>query len=56
MFLAQCWKLKTSSRPFLSSKSFKQFQNNIALAYIYQLTKFGELISCGSEDISKKEP
>ena len=36
-----------------SSKSFKIFQKNIALACIYQLTKFGGLMSCGSKDIFK---
>ena len=39
-----------------SSKSFKRFQKNIALAYDYQLTKFGGLISCGSKDIFKNAP
>ena len=38
------------------SKSFKRFQKNIALAYIYQLTKFGGLMSCGSKDILKIHP
>ena len=31
----------------------KRFHKNIALFYIYQLTKFGWLISCGLKDISK---
>ena len=39
-----------------SSKSFKRFQKNIPLAYIYQLTKFGGLMSCGSKDIFKTAP
>ena len=30
-----------------SSKSFKRFQKNIALACIHHLTKFGGLMSCG---------
>ena len=36
-----------------SSKLFQRFLKNIALAYICQLTKFGELMSCGSKDIFK---
>ena len=39
-----------------SSKSFKTFQKNIALAYIYQLTKFGDLMSRVSKDILKNAP
>ena len=116
MFLAQCWRLETSPRPFYDfnkmtilgdltvfnswhlpylivpyslfqknevleswhnwllsnwskllnsegpetypqpSKLFKRFQKNIAHAYIYQMTKFGELMSCGSKDILKNAP
>ena len=32
---------------------FKRYLKNIALAYIYQLAKFGVLMSCGSKDIFK---
>ena len=39
-----------------SSKPFKRFQKNIALAFIYQLTNFGGLMSCGSKDILKNVP
>ena len=28
----------------------------IAFAYIYQLGKFGDLMSCGSKDIFKNKP
>ena len=28
----------------------------IAFAYIYQLIKFGDLISCGSKDVVKNAP
>ena len=116
MFLAQCWRLETSFRPFYDfikmvtvqnlaifnswhlpflivpyshfqknetleswnswllsnlsrllnwkgpgtqpqySKLFKRFLKIIALAYIYQLTKFGDLMSCGSKDIVKNAP
>ena len=38
------------------SKLFKRFLKIIALAYIYQLTKFGDLMSCGSKDIVKNAP
>ena len=113
MFLAQCWRLETSSRPFYdfikmtigrdlaifdgwhvpflivpdspfqknetlefwhncllsnllnwkepvtqpqSSKLFKRFLKIIALTYIYQLTKSGDLMSCGSKDIVQNAP
>ena len=39
-----------------SSKLFKRFLKIIALTYIYQLTKFGDLMSCGSKDIVKNAP
>ena len=39
-----------------SSKLFKRFLKIIALAYIYQLGKFGDLMSCGSKDIFKNAP
>ena len=39
-----------------SSKLFKRFQENVDLAYIYQLTKFGGLMSCGSKDVFKNAP
>ena len=39
-----------------SSKLFKRFLKIIALVYIYQLTKFGDLISCGSKDTVKSAP
>ena len=35
------------------SKSFKRFQKYIPLAYIYELIKFGGLMSCGSKDMFK---
>ena len=38
------------------SKLFKRFLKIIALVYIYQLTKFGDLMSCGSKDIVKNAP
>ena len=39
-----------------SSKLFKRFIKIIALAYIYQVAKFSELMSCGSKDIFKNAP
>ena len=39
-----------------SSKSFKWFQENIDLAYIYQLSKFGGWMCYGSKDIFKNAP
>ena len=45
------WKVRGTS--LQSSKLFKRFLKNIALPYIYQLTKFGGLISCGSKYIFK---
>ena len=38
-----------------SSNLFKQFLKIIALVYIYQLAKFGDLLSCGSKDTFKKD-
>ena len=38
------------------SKSFKRFQKNIDLAYIYQLNKFAGLMSCSSRDMLKNAP
>ena len=32
----------------------KRFEKNIALAYTYQLIKFGRLMSCGPKDVLKK--
>ena len=37
-----------------SSKLFENFQKNIPLAYIYELTMFGWLMSCDSKDIIQK--
>ena len=48
--------LLNSKGPQISPQSsllFKRFKKNIALAYIYQLNKFGGLMSCGSKDIFK---
>ena len=39
-----------------SSKSFKWFQENIDLAYIYQLSRFGGWMSYGSKDKFKNAP
>ena len=39
-----------------SSKLFKRFLKIIALAYIYQLAKFGDLIGFSSKDIFKNGP
>ena len=39
-----------------SSKLFKRFLKIITLAHIYQLTKYGDLMSCGSKDIFKNAP
>ena len=39
-----------------SSKLFKRLLKIVALAYIYQLAKFGDLMSCGSKDIFKNVP
>ena len=39
-----------------SSKLFKRFLKIIVFVYIYQLVKFGDLISCGSKDIFKTHP
>ena len=38
------------------SKLFKRFLKIFALAYLDQLTKFGDLMSCGSKDIVKNAP
>ena len=38
------------------SKSFKWFQENIDLAYIYQLSRFGGWMSYGSKDKFKNAP
>ena len=38
-----------------SFKLFKRFLKIIALVYIYQLTKFGDLMSCGSKDTVKSD-
>ena len=35
---------------------FKRFLKIIALAYIYQLAMFGELMGCGSKIYSKMHP
>ena len=39
-----------------SSKLLKRFLKIIALVYIYQLVKFGDLTSCGSKNIFKNVP
>ena len=39
-----------------SSKLFERFLKIIALAYIYQLAKFGDLMSCGLKETLKKAP
>ena len=39
-----------------SSKLFKRLLKIIALAYIYQLARFGDFMSCGSKDIFKNAP
>ena len=39
-----------------SSKLFKRFLKIIVLVYIYQLAKFGDLMSCSSKDIFKNAP
>ena len=39
-----------------SSKLFKRFLKIVTLVYIYQLAKFGYLMSCGLKDISKNAP
>ena len=39
-----------------SSKLFKIFLKIVPLAYIHQLTKFGDLLSCGSKNIVKNAP
>ena len=46
-------KLKLSPK---SLKLFKKLLKIIALAYIYQLAKFGDLMSYGSKDILKNKP
>ena len=48
--LLNCKGPETQRQP---SKSFRRFQENIALAYVYQVTKFGELMGCGSKICSK---
>ena len=35
---------------------FKRLLKIVALAYIYQLTKFGDFMSCGSKDKFKNIP
>ena len=45
------WKGSGNQRQ--SFKLFKRFQENIDFAYIYQLAKIGDLMSCGSKDIFK---
>ena len=49
-------KLKSTSNLAQSSKLFKRYLKIIVLAYIYQLAKFGDLISCGSRDMFKNAP
>ena len=49
MLLAQCGDMKLPQ----SSKLFENFLKIIGLAYIYQLAKFGDFMSCGSKDIFK---
>ena len=44
--------LEVKPSPPNRSKDFR----NISLAYIYQLTKFGGLTSCGSKDSFKNAP
>ena len=69
MLLAQYWRLETSSRPFYDFmikkrtvnlapvlQFFKIFLKIIAFAYIYQLAKFSDLMSCVSKDIFKNGP
>ena len=41
---------------FQSSKLFKRIMRIIAHAYIYQLAKFDDLMSCGSKDTLKNAP
>ena len=49
-------KLKSTSNLAQSSKLFRRYLKIIALAYIYQLAKFGDLISCGSRNMFKNTP
>ena len=39
-----------------SSKLFKRLLKIIALAYIYELAKFGDFVSCASKDMFKNAP
>ena len=39
-----------------SFKLFQRFLKIIALTYIYQLAKFGDLMGCGSKNIFKNAP
>ena len=55
-WLEQVTKLKRDCNLPQPPKLFKRFQKNIVLAYIYQLTKFGGLVSCDSKDIFKNTP
>ena len=54
--MEQVAKLKRACNltPFL--QIVQKISEKIALAYIYQLTEFGGLISCGSKDIFKNAP
>ena len=48
------WKGPGTYHP--SSKSFKRFLKIIVLVYIYQLTQFGGLMSCGLKGVFKNVP
>ena len=58
-FLSNSCRLLNWKRPGIKPrfyKVFKWFLKNIALAYIYQLAKFGDLMRCGSKYIFKNAP
>ena len=46
------WVIRAGWNLIKSSKLFK-FVKSIVLGYIYQLSKFDDLVSCGSKDIFK---
>ena len=54
--LEQVAKLKRAYNLAPVLQIVQNFQKNISLVYIYQLTKVGGLMSCGSKDIFKNAP
>ena len=53
LHIIDCWVIRAV---YLTEKGVEWFQENIDLTYIYQLTKSGGLMSCGSKDLLKNAP